>query len=127
MVSGMGSIRLMLPRWLAFIALGIAFAIRGGGPDWHNSNETAAVRSIQTISSMQTQFMSQFGRYARTLAELGPQGADLIPASLASGEHYGYMFRIASTPAGYQITATPKVPGQTGSRTFHSDQNMVIQ
>ena len=41
--------------------------------------ETAAINAIKTIHSMEVQYQSQYGRYATSLAELGP------PASGAPG------------------------------------------
>jgi type IV pilus assembly protein PilA len=62
------------------------------------ASETAAIRHIQTIHTAQTQYFSQFGKYAPSLTELGPptsgqanaSAADLIPGELASGEKGGY-------------------------------------
>ena len=34
--------------------------------------ETAAIKAIQTIHQMEVQYQSQYGRYATSLAELGP-------------------------------------------------------
>ena len=124
------SLRIVLILILAVLVL----AIRGGKQDFHPT-EMAAVRDIQTIVSMQAQYMSQFGKYAASLAELGPAGngvrpgpwaADLIPASLASGQKDGYLFRIARTPGGYSINAEPIVFGKTGRRTFYTDQSIII-
>jgi type IV pilus assembly protein PilA len=96
--------------------------------------ELAAIRAIQTIEQAQTQYSSQFGKHASTLPELGPpasggpgpQAADLIPNSLASGEKGGYVFTLTTTPSGYVINANPKVYNSTGRRTFFSDQRMQI-
>src|SRR5579871_24848 len=61
------------------------------------ARETAVIQAMRTLNTAQTQYMSQFGNYATTLAQLGPppsggpspQGADLIPSSLAAGEKDG--------------------------------------
>jgi prepilin-type N-terminal cleavage/methylation domain-containing protein len=100
-----------------------------------HAQETAAVREIQTINTAQTQYYSQFGRYATNLAELGgppsggqegPSAANLIPGELAKGQKSGYKYTLAGGPAGYTISAVPEVFGNTGRRTFFSDQTMVI-
>jgi type IV pilus assembly protein PilA len=99
-----------------------------------NASEMAVIREIQTIHQTQTQYQSQFGRYATTLNELGPptsggpgpQAADLIPSSLASGEKDGYIFTLTATPQGYTVNANPKVYNSSGRRTFYSDQTMAI-
>ena len=95
----------------------------------------AAVRDIVILTSVQTQYRSQFGKYGGSLAEIGPAensvhagpwAAGLIPASLASGRKDGYSFKIARTPGGYSIHAEPIIFGKTGHRTFYADQSMMI-
>jgi prepilin-type N-terminal cleavage/methylation domain-containing protein len=100
-----------------------------------HAQETAAIREIQTIHTAQTQYYSQFGRYANTLLELGPpaggqegpSAANLIPGELAKGQKSGFKFAMAGGPSGYTISATPEVFGNTGRRTFFSDQTLVIR
>lgn len=99
-----------------------------------NASEMAVIREIQTVNTTQSQYLSQFGKYASTLAELGPpssggpgpSAADLLPSSLASGDKDGYTFTVAATPQGYTVIAVPKVYNTTGRRTFYSDQTMII-
>ncbi|MFN7997864.1 MAG: prepilin-type N-terminal cleavage/methylation domain-containing protein [Bryobacteraceae bacterium] len=99
------------------------------------AQETAALKAIQTINTAQVQYNSQYGRFATSLTELGPptSGADnpsaagLISGDLAGGEKQGYRFTMAGTPAGYTISAVPTAFGSTGSRTFFSDQSLVIR
>jgi hypothetical protein len=90
-----------------------------------NGDESLVIREIQTIHQAETQYMSQYGRYA-TLAELGPKAGDLLPASLAAGDKDGYRFTVHLTLVGYAINAAPKTYNQTGRRTFYSDQSMSI-
>ena len=100
----------------------------------NNAAEVVVVREVQTIHQAQMQYMSQFGRYAATLAELGPptsgtggpNAANLIPSSLASGEKDGYMFTLTITPTGYAVNANPRVFGGTGRRTFYLDQDGTV-
>ena len=119
---------------IAIILIILAIAVPKLGSARMNANEMAVIREIQTINSMQTQYMSQFGRFAATLAELGPpasggpgpQAADLIPGSLSSGDKDGYTFMMAATPGGYTLNANPKTYNSSGRRTFFTDQNMII-
>jgi type IV pilus assembly protein PilA len=98
------------------------------------AQETAALQAIRTIHTVQVQYYSQYGRYATSLAELGPpasgsanpSAADLIGNDLASGEKSGYKFTLTATPGGYQINGSPVAFNSSGSRTFFSDQSMVI-
>ena len=92
-----------------------------------HANEMAVVRELQLLNTVQIQYKSQFQRYATTLAELGPHGADLIASSLASGDKDGYVFILIATPGGYTIHANPKVFGRSGRRTFYTDQDGLIR
>lgn len=100
-----------------------------------HSQEMAAIRQIGTIHTAQTQYFSQFGKYATTLPELGPAtsgqtgpaAADLIPGDLALGTKTGYKFTVTPTQTGYAVIATPVTFGGTGRRTFYSDQSLVIR
>jgi type IV pilus assembly protein PilA len=99
-----------------------------------SAQEMAAVRQVHTIHTAQIQYYSQFGRYATTLAELGPPtsgaagpaAADLLPKNLSDGKNSGYIFTVAATPTGYTINANPEAFGNTGRRTFFSDQTQEI-
>ncbi|HML16719.1 MAG TPA: prepilin-type N-terminal cleavage/methylation domain-containing protein [Bryobacteraceae bacterium] len=99
------------------------------------AREQAAIRQITTIHQAETQYYSQFGRYAANLTELGPPAsgaagpaaADIIPKNLADGKNTGYIFTVAGTATGYSITAVPEAFGNSGSRTFYSDQTLVIR
>ncbi len=99
------------------------------------AQETAAIGAIRTLHQAQTQYFSQFGRYAANLTELGPpangapgpSAADLIASDMASGDKSGYKFTMTGSPAGYTINASPAAYGNTGSRTFFSDQSLVIR
>lgn len=131
-VRGFSLIELLIV--IAIILIILAIAVPKLGSARMQAQEMAAIREIQTIHTAQTQYMSQFGKYATTLAELGPpasggpgpQAADLIPSSLSSGDKGGYTFTMTQTPSGYQINANPKVYNSTGRRTFYSDQGMTI-
>ena len=97
--------------------------------------EAGAIKAITTIHTAQAQYYSQFGRYATTLAELGPPsggnataaGADLLSGDLAMGEKGGYRFQMQAIPIGYTVNADPVAFNNTGGRTFYSDQSLVIR
>ena len=99
------------------------------------ANETSAVQSIKTINGVQYQYQSQFGKFATSLAELGPPqsgdpgpaASDLIPGDLAAGEKSGFRFTLSGSESGYVIHAAPATFGTTGNRTFYSDQTGVIR
>ncbi|HXM44034.1 MAG TPA: hypothetical protein VN924_22555 [Bryobacteraceae bacterium] len=95
--------------------------------------ETAALKAVQTLNAAQALYHAQFGRFARSLNELGPpaggpdnaSAANLISADFAAGEKQGYKFTLTSTPTGYTITAAPSA--FCGSRTYYSDQSLVVR
>ena len=99
------------------------------------AHETAAIKTLQTIHTAQTQYQSQFGKFAASLTELGPpqsgqpgpQAADLIDNNLASGEKSGYKYIVVGNQAGYTISAVPVAYNSTGSRCFYSDATMQIR
>jgi len=99
------------------------------------TRETAAIQAIKAIHTAEVQYQSQFGRYAASLTELGPpasgaantSAADLIGNDLANGEKQGYKFTVAPVPGGYTVNAVPVAYGSSGSRSFYSDQSMVVR
>ena len=100
-----------------------------------NARETAAMGAIRTIHTAQTQYSSQFGKFAVSLQELGPpasgqegpSAANLINSDLAQGIKGGYKFVVEPTATGYRVIATPTAYNNTGRRSFYSDQTMVTR
>ena len=94
------------------------------------SQETAAIGALRTLHTAQVQYYSQYGKYAASLVELGPPAspaaADLIGNDLAGGHKSGYKFTLVGNQGGYVINANPDLLTGGGSRTFYSDQTMVI-
>ncbi len=114
---------------ISIILVIVAIAIPNGQKLLMSAHETAAVNEIKSIQQVQVQYYSQFGRYATSLVELGPPaaGVGLLPNSLAKGKKSGYVFALTATAAGYSLSAIPESFGGTGSRTFYSDQGLVIR
>jgi prepilin-type N-terminal cleavage/methylation domain-containing protein len=120
---------------IAIILIIAAIAVPKLSNQRQNAQEMAAIQQIRTLHQAQIQYYGQFGRYATTLAELGPpasgspgpQASDLIPKSLADGRGTGYLFVVAANPSGYVINANPEQFGSSGRRTFYSDQSGVIR
>jgi type IV pilus assembly protein PilA len=120
---------------IAIILIILAIALPRLDKARMQTQETAAIRQIGTVHTAQTQYFSQYGKYATTLVELGPpasgqpgpNGAELIPGDLALGTKTGYLFTLQGTPTGYTVNATPVAFNSTGRRTFFSDQTMIIR
>jgi len=120
---------------IAIILIIAAIAVPKMNNQMMAAHEMAAIRQVTTIHQAETQYYSQFGKYAESLAALGPPAsgaatpaaADLIPKVLADGKNSGYMFAVQPSPTGYSITAVPEAFGSSGRRTFFSDQTLVIR
>lgn len=99
------------------------------------AQEMAAIRHVVAIHQAQTQYYSTYGKFAENLTQLGPaaggapgpSASDLLPDDLAKGEKGGYKFTLAGSPTGYTINANPVAFNNTGTRTFFSDQTLVIR
>jgi prepilin-type N-terminal cleavage/methylation domain-containing protein len=99
------------------------------------SHETAAIGSIRTIQLAETQYATEYGRFAASLAQLGPpasgapgeNAAELTPQDLADGKNNGYSYTITARPTGFAIHAAPDVFNSTGRFTFYSDETLVIR
>ena len=97
-----------------------------------SANEVVVVKQIGTIHTAQTQYNSQFGKFAVAMSELGPppsgassaSAANLMPADLATGKKNGYTFQLQGTSDGYTINANPDSFNGTGRRSFYTDQNL---
>ena len=130
--SGFSLIELLIV--IAIILIIAAIAVPKFSSTQQNAHELAAIQEMRAIHTAEIQYYSQFQKYAGSLAELGPptsgtagpQAADLLPKSLAEGKKSGYVFVVAISPTGYTIIANPEVFGNTGRRTFFSDQTQVV-
>jgi len=119
---------------IAIILIIAAIAVPKMNNQMMAAHEMAAIRQITTLHQAETQYYSQFGKYA-ALTELGPpasgtagpSAADLIPKILADGKNSGYVFTVQNTATGYAVTAVPETFNSTGRRTFYSDQTLQIR
>ncbi len=99
------------------------------------AQEMAAIRHVVAIHQAETQYYSTYGKFAESLTQLGPAtgeapgpaASDLLPDDLAKGEKGGYKFTITGSPTGYTVNANPVAFNNTGTRTFFSDQTLVIR
>jgi type IV pilus assembly protein PilA len=120
---------------MAIILVIAAIAVPQLGKQLMAAHENAVVQTIRNLHADEAQYYAQFQTYATSLTQLGPPAsgaagpaaADLIPKGLAEGHSSGYIFSISGSPTGYVITAVPETYGNSGSRTFFSDQTMVIR
>jgi type IV pilus assembly protein PilA len=114
---------------ISTILIILAAALPGVTNDGRYAREMAAAKAIATIRTAESQYCSQFGRYATSLAQLGPpasgapgpNSADLIDRELATGEKGGFKFVLRRTPTGYALSVTPTASGTSGTHTYYSD------
>jgi type IV pilus assembly protein PilA len=131
--SGFTLIELLIA--VAIIAIMAAIAVGPMSEQLKMARESSVIQEFQTIHTAEAQYFGQFGKFARSLASLGPpvgaasgpEAARLIPENLASGKKSGYIFEVRPSDEGYAITAVPKKFGSTGRRSFYSDQTLVIR
>jgi len=104
--------------------------------DSAQATEMGALLQVRSLNTAEVNYYSQFGRYAKNLAELGPPSkgsasseaaADLIPADLASGVRNGYRFTLTASTNGYSVHADPLKYPDTGGRSFFSEETLVIR
>lgn len=128
---------------MAIIAILMLIAIPTMGNMKRYANETSAMQSIRAINMAESQFENTYPSqgYACSLTALGGDphsgpptaaNAQMLQQDLATGVKSGYQFVIGNCTkntsngndrvTGYTITAQPLTVGQTGNRTFCSDQ-----
>ena len=110
----------------------IALLIGVGVPAWtymvQSGNETSAIKSLDTIRTLQSQYAGKnqgnFGNFKELVEKVG------LDAKFADGDTpvvNGYIFKMVvtprstSAPASYKVYATPQVESgvqATGSRSF---------
>ncbi len=110
------------------------------------ANESSAVGSVRTINTGEVTYSSTYPDqgFAATLVALGPAAGDngcaagpvmanacLIDVVLAGGTKSGYTFAAPGAGAiprvAYTVNADPVTRGQSGQRSFFSDQSGVIR
>jgi type IV pilus assembly protein PilA len=142
-MSGMGTIRqrrrgftlIELLIVISIILVILAIAVPKMNKQMQGAREMAVIREIGSIHQAETQYYSQFGKYATALTQLGPpvsgadspEAANLLPKVLTDGKKNGFIYTLTPTQGGYSITAVPESFGNSGSRTFYSDQTLVIR
>jgi len=99
-----------------------------------NTREMSALVTVKAIQQGEIMYSSMFNKYAGTLAELGPpasgqpnaSAADVLGADVSGGLKTGYKFVVAERPGGYTVSAVPENYGSSGTKTYYSDESMVI-
>ena len=120
---------------ISIILVILAIAVPKMNQQIQSAHEMAVIREIGSIHQAETQYYSQFGKYATSLSQLGPpisgadgpEAANLLPKSLVEGKKNGFVYTLTATQGGYAITAVPDSSGNSGGRSFYSDQTLAIR
>ncbi len=108
------------------------------------ANEASAVGSVRTINTAEVTYQTTYGTGFAPLANLGganpcnpvPATACLVDSVVSAGTKSGYTLTtpapaalgtIAAPNNVYSVNAVPVVIGQSGQRSFCSDQSGVIR
>ena len=94
------------------------------------ANESSAVASLRTLNSVVVNYETLNNKYPASLAEM--QKAGMLDDQLATGQKSGYRFEYHLTTLpdgsqGYEATAEPINPNNTGRRYFYTNQDGVVR
>ena len=121
--SGFTLIELMIV--VAIIAIIAAIAIPSLLNARKAGNEASAIGSLRTLSTVNEQYRTRFGRFPPDLDPLVATG--YIDTNLGSGAKSGYDFFYAGGFDTWICFANPRTAGTTGDRFFFADQRGVIR
>ncbi|MBN1417661.1 MAG: prepilin-type N-terminal cleavage/methylation domain-containing protein [Planctomycetes bacterium] len=110
---------------VAVIAIVVAVAIPNFVHSKIAANESSAISSLRTISSVIEQYRVRFQRYPVSLGQLSSTG--YIDDRLGAGQKSGYAFQFSSTVYTYAVQADPLTSGTTGDRHFYIDDSGVLR
>ena len=106
-------------------------------PRQRSIEESAALRSVESIVSAQKQYKGRHGRYADRLFKLGPsltgappsaEAAGLIPRDLAQGsKRLGYEFLLRGYGDSFELNANPIVKAEPPRAWFYADHTGAIR
>lgn len=106
---------------LAVISTGCGLANQVSGAA-KAANELSAIALIQAIGQAEATYRLDHGQYSGSFEQLG----SALPIDLSGGKN-GYRFKLTGSPGAFSIEATPALFGSTGSRSFYSDETMVVR
>ncbi|HEY3742267.1 MAG TPA: prepilin-type N-terminal cleavage/methylation domain-containing protein [Bryobacteraceae bacterium] len=112
---------------IAIISAIVAIASVSYNTVLKHARETAALAHVQTLIKAETQYYAMNRKYAASLQELSPAGANLIPDHLASGKLGGYLFEISGNADTFSISANPERHGKSGDSSYFTDDSLVIR
>lgn len=110
---------------VAIIAIIAAIAIPSLLQARISGNEASAISSLRTITTVNEQYRTRFGRYPTSLAELDLE--DYIDDVLGAGAKSGYDFTLTGGGNVWTAFGVPQNVGSDGDRGFFADESGVIR
>ncbi len=91
------------------------------------ANEGAALSAVRTVVTAQVTYATKVGSgsFAADLSTL--ESAELIDSVLGSGTLEAYSLSVSGSSAGFTVEARPLVYGNSGTRSFYSDESAVVR
>ncbi len=110
---------------VAIIAIIAAIAIPSLLNARKAGNEASAISSMRTLTTVNEQYRTRYGRFSSSLANL--QATKYIDSVLGQGTKSGYEFTYAAGTTTWDCEADPTVLGTDGDRYFYVDQTGIIR
>lgn len=92
-----------------------------------NTNESAAVSAIKTLSSSAVSYRAVNNSYPAILASLSNANPPYIDAVLGNGAKQGYDFSLTGSTNIFTATGRPQDFGTSGVRSFFVDESGVVR